>query len=167
MMETWLPIFVGVITLAVLLQMAILLAMFLEFRRLSERTTRIASELQSRINPILNRLQVLIEDTQPRLTGIVVDASEVAHLARSQAQKVDRIFTEAVDRLRLQLIRADQILAGALEAIEDTGSKVRRSVWGPVHQASAFIKGVKTGLDVLRGRPPERSNEQPDEGLFI
>ncbi len=75
-METWLPIFVGVITLAVLLQMAILLAMFLEFRRLSERTTRIASELQSRINPILNRLQVLIEDTQPRLTGMRVNFVE-------------------------------------------------------------------------------------------
>lgn len=168
-MDSWLPFFVIVTALAVVLQMAILAAMYVQFRHMNQRMTRIATDLHARINPILTRLQILVEDTQPRITSMIADAAEITHLARSQAQKMDRIFTEAVDRLRVQLIHADRLLAGALEAIEDTGWKVRRTIWGPVHQASAFIKGVKTGLDFFRSRrrPPEQSGEHQDEGLFI
>jgi len=110
-----------------------------------------------------------VEDIQPRLSSIVADASEITHLARGQAQKVDRIFSEAVDRLRMQIIHADHVLTGALEAVEEAGSKVRRTIWGPVQQASALIKGVKVGLDFFRSqrRPSDRTGEQPDEGLFI
>lgn len=168
-MEHWLPFFVAVTALAVVLQTAILLGMYLQVRQMSERMTRITTDFQTRVSPILSRLQVLVEDTQPRISSMVVDATEIVHLARGQAQKVDRVFSEAADRLRLQLIRADQILTGALEAIEQAGSQVRRTIWSPVHQASAFIKGVKTGLDFFRSqrRPTERSIEHQDEGLFI
>lgn len=168
-MEHWLPFFVAITALAVVLQMAILAAMYLQFRQMNERMTRIATDLQARMNPILSRLQILVEDTQPRITNMVVDATEIVHLARGQAQKMDRVFTEMMDRLRSQLIHADQILAGALEAIDEAGSHVRKTIWGPVHQASAFLKGVKVGLDVLRAqrRPPEHRSEQQDDGLFI
>ena len=40
------------------------------------------------------------------------DTAEITRLARGQAQKVDRVFTEALERLRIQVIRADQILTG-------------------------------------------------------
>lgn len=168
-MEHWLPFFVAITALAVVLQMAILAAMYLQFRQMNERMTRIATDLQARMNPILSRLQILVEDTQPRITNLVVDATEIVHLARGQAQKMDRVFTEMMDRLRSQLIHADQILAGALEAIDEAGSQVRKTIWGPMHQASAFLKGVKVGLDVLRAqrRPPEHRGEQQDDGLFI
>ncbi len=167
-METWLPFFVMVTALAVVLQMVILAAMYFQFRQMSERWTRLTSDLQARINPILFRLQTMVEDTQPRITNMVTDVSEVAHLARAQAQKMDRLFTEAVDRLRVQLIRADQILTGTLEAIDETGSKVRRTLWGPVRKASAFVRGVQVGLEVLRsGRRSSESPADQDDGLFI
>lgn len=168
-MPSWLAFFVVVTAVAVVLQMGILLGLYLQFRRMNEHTTRIATDLHARITPILSRLQVLMEDAQPRITSMLSDAAEITHVARGQAQKVDRVFTEAADRLRVQLIRADRILAGALEAIEESGSKLRRTLWGPVHEASAFIKGVKTGLDFFRSRrrPDDQGGESQDEGLFI
>lgn len=168
-MPSWLAFFVVVTAVAVVLQMGILLGLYLQFRRMNEHTTRIATDLHARITPILSRLQVLMEDAQPRITSMLSDAAEITHVARGQAQKVDRVFTEAADRLRVQLIRADRILTGALEAIEESGSKLRRTLWGPVHEASAFIKGVKTGLDFFRSRhrPDDQGGESQDEGLFI
>jgi len=167
-MQDWLPFFVAVTALAVVLQMAILAAMYFQIRRMSEQMTRILGDFQSRMNPILTRLQMLLEDTQPRLSGMVADVSEIVHLARGQAQKVDRVFTEAVDRLRVQLIHADQILSGTMEAVEVAGSKIRRTVLGPVQQASALIKGIQAGLEFFRarGRGREGAADQ-DEGLFI
>ena len=168
-MESWIAVFVIIAAVAIVMQAGILFVMYKQVRRTSERTARIAEDLHAKINPILSRLQVLLEDTQPRISNIVADAAEITHLARTQAQKMDRVFTEAADRLRMQLIHADQILTGALESIDEAGSKLRRTVWGPVQQASAFVKGVKVGLDFFRSsrRPPERSGEQSDEGLFI
>jgi hypothetical protein len=169
-MQSWLPFFVIVTALAVVLQMAILLALYVQFKRTNERAMRIANDLHARVSPILTRLQVLVDDVQPRISSMVADASEITHLARGQAQKVDRVFTEAADRLRLQLVRADRILTGVLESIEESGSKLRHRLWEPVHNASAFIKGVKTGLEFFRSqrRPRERDSEsQQDEGLFI
>jgi hypothetical protein len=89
-------------------------------------------------------------------------------VARSQAQKVDRVFTDAVERLRLQIIRADQILTGTLEVIEDTGSTIRNKVWEPINKVSAVLKGVKAGIDFLRGqRRPQPDAATQDEELFI
>ena len=167
-MQDWLIVFVAVTALAVVLQMAILAAMFFQIRKMSEQMTRILGDFQSRMNPILSRLQMLLDDTQPRLSGMVVDASEIVRLARAQAQKVDRVFTEAVDRLRVQLIHADRILTGTMEAVEVAGSKIRRTVLGPVQQASALIKGIQAGLEFFRSRDRgKESAADQDEGLFI
>lgn len=166
-MESWLPFFVIVAALALVLQMAILLVMLVQIRRMNERITHIATDLHARINPILGRLQVLMDDAQPRVSAMLADVAEVTHLARSQAVKVDRVFTEAADRLRLQLIHVDRILTGALETVEEAGAQFRRSLWGPLEKASAFIKGVKVGLDVLRAGKRPSGGDQQDESLFI
>ena len=76
----------------------------------------------------------------------------MVYLARVQAQKLDKVFTEASDRLRGQLVRADRILTGTLEAVEDAGTQVRRTILGPVQKASALVQGIKVGLDFLRAR---------------
>ena len=89
-------------------------------------------------------------------------------LPRNQAQKVDRVVTDIAERLRLQVIRADRILTGTLEVIEETGTTVRSKIWQPIHQVSAVLKGVKAGLDFLRERRrPEGEVTTEDEELFI
>ena len=110
----------------------------------------------------------ILEDSEDRIASIMGDAAEITRMARGQAQKMDRVFTDAVERLRIQVIRADQILTGTLEVIEDAGSKFRKTVWGPVQQASALIKGLKVGLDfsAATNRPDSDSTPQ-DEELFI
>jgi hypothetical protein len=168
--ETALIAFVIVTSVAVIIQMAILAGMYIQMRQANERVATLLNEFQARVNPILTHVDRLVSETQPRIVEIVADASEVAHIARSQAQKFDRVVTESLDRLRMQLLHADQILTGALETIEDTGSSFKRSVEGPVRQASAIIRGIKTGIEFFRNR---RTNgeaavaETSDEGLFI
>jgi hypothetical protein len=169
-METWVAVFVCVAAVAILIQAAILVAMFLQMRRTMDRMERFTSDLESRLTPILSRVQILLEDTQPKISEMVADAAHVVYLARAQAQKVDRVFTEASDRLRGQLVRADRILTGALEAMEDAGSKFSNSVWKPVQKVSALMQGIKVGIDLLRSRRGNRRPEEPleqEEELFI
>src|SRR5258708_20338076 len=105
---------------------------------------------------------------------MVSDAADIGYLARGQAQKLDRVFTDAADRFRGQLLHIDRILTGTMEAVEDAGTQFRQSFWRPVQKASALVQGIKVGLDLLRARKgatassasQERSREQEEE-LFI
>lgn len=171
-MQLTIEIFSIVAAVALVVQVAILIALFLQLKRTTESINKMVTDLHTRMGPILTRTQMLLDDTQPRITNLVEDASHLVYLARAQAQKMDKVFTEATDRLRGQMVKADRILSGALEAVEDAGTQVRRSFLGPMQKASAIVQGIKIGLDVLRsrrGRQRERVSdiaEQEDE-LFI
>lgn len=177
-MQVWLEIFSIVAALALVVQVVILTVLLFQMRRTSENVNRLVGEVQSRMGPILTRVQILLDDAQPKISSMVNDASHIVYLARGQAQKVDRVFTEAADRLRGQLVHMDHILTGALEAVEDAGSQVKNSFWRPMHKASALVQGIKVGLDLLRsrrrgwdGRSDRRRGDEPresqEEELFI
>ena len=173
-MQFWLELFSIVAAIALVVQVVILTALLFQMRRTTDNLNRLMTELQSRVGPILTRLQIMLDDTQPKISSMVNDASHIVYLARGQAQKVDRVFTEAADRLRGQLLHADRILTGAMEAMEEAGSQIKHSFWRPVQKASALVQGIKVGLDLLRSRrrsAPRSHNDEPresqEEELFI
>ena len=169
-MESWMLFWAIVTALAVVLQSAVMVALFLSVKKTSERVTKIAEDFERRSAPILSRMHLIMDDLHPRLSTIVANAAEITEVARRQTYKVDRVFSEAVDRLRVQVVRADQILTGTLEGLEEAGTQFRRTVWEPVQNASALIRGIKSGIDALRGlrRPPaQQPPAQGEEELFI
>jgi uncharacterized protein YoxC len=170
-MQTWVEIFVVVAAVAIVIQVALLSALFFQMRRTMERLDNFTHDMEARIGPILTRVQLLVDDTQPKISELVADAAHVVYLTRSQAQKMDRVFTEASDRLRGQLVTVDRILTGALETVEEAGTQFRRSVWKPMQKVSAVVTGIKVGLDLLRARRGGSSrgdgSVETEEELFI
>jgi hypothetical protein len=171
-MESWMPFFVIVAALALVLQAVTIVAIYLQLRRQAQRMEQVARELQNRVAPILSRVQLLLDDAQPRISSMLSDAAHITQLARTQVQHADRVVGEALDRLRMQLVHADQILTGALETVEQTGSQIRRTILGPVQSISALVRGVQTGLEFFgrnrrRADAPQTSETTQDESLFI
>lgn len=168
-MSGWLQAFIVIAAIAIFIQMCILVAMFVQLRLAVTTFLRLGKDLQDRVNPILQRTNRILENSEDRIGSIMSDAAELTRLARGQAQKADRVVTEATERLRSQIIRADQILTGTLEVVEEAGSTFRRTLWEPVNQVSAMIKGIKAGLDFLRkpGGDRDREASTQDEELFI
>jgi len=160
-----------IITIAFVLQVSVLAALFFTTRRTMQKLEKTVTDLNDRAGPILTRVQILLDDTQPRISTMVGDAAHIVYLARGQAQKVDRVFTEAADRLRGQLLHVDRILTGTMEAVEDAGAQFRQSFWGPMQKASALVQGIRVGLDLLRSRraasPRRDEAREQEEELFI
>jgi hypothetical protein len=170
-MQSWLEFFSIVAAIALVIQVVMLTLLFFQMRRTSENVNRLVGDLQTRVGPILTRVQILLDDTQPKISSMVTDASHIVYLARGQAQKIDRVVTDAADRLRGQLVHADRILTGTLEAVEDAGFKFKQGFWRPMQKASALVQGIKVGLDLLRSRRGKSSGDDPreqqEEELFI
>ena len=176
-METWVVACCVIVAIALVVQVAILTMLFLQTKRTMEQVTRITNDLNGRIGPILTRVQIMLDDTQPKITQLVGDAAHVVYLARGQAQKADRVFTDAADRLRGQLAHLDRILTGLLETVEDAGVRLQDSFFKPMHKASALVQGIKVGIDILRSRRAASSSSsrrresddvlETEEELFI
>lgn len=171
-MEFWLPIWAGFTAIAVVIQAGVMVGLFFSVKKTNEKVVKIAEDMQRKMEPILSRLQYTLDETQPKLTAIVGNVAEMTDVAKRQTYKVDRVFSEAIDRLREQVVRADQILTGALEGLEEAGTEFRRTVWEPVQKATAVIRGIQTGIEFLRSsrqpRPPaDRPRGSGEEELFI
>ncbi|HEY4880229.1 MAG TPA: hypothetical protein VIH97_14000 [Candidatus Acidoferrales bacterium] len=169
-MSGWVEAFIVIAAIAIVMQMTILLVMLLQLKKSLEHFTRLSTDLQGRVDPILSRVNRILEDSEGRISSVMGDTAEITRLARGQAQKIDRVFTDTIERLQIQVIRADQILTGAMEVVDEAGSKFRSTLWGPIRQASAVMKGIKVGLDMLRRQQDRRAEPDGaplDEELFI
>jgi len=166
-MQDWVGV---VVAIALVVQVSILTALYIQTRRTAQQVEKTVTDLNNKVGPILTRVQILLDDTQPKISTMVSDAAHIVYLARGQAQKVDRVFTDATDRLRGQLVRADRILTGTLEAVEEAGSQFKHSFWSPFRKASALVQGIKVGIDLLRSRRGSSKKDEPlerEEELFI
>jgi len=164
---TWIAVFIVVAAVAIVMQAFVMLGMYLQIKKTREQVAKLSEDLMARINPVVTKVSNILEDSEERISSLMGDAAEVTRMARIQATKVDRIMTDSLERLRVQIIRADQILTGALEVVEDAGSRVRKTVAGPVIQASAVLHGLKVGIDYLRGRTGDKAGVATDDELFI
>jgi hypothetical protein len=171
-MQNWLPVFVLITAIAFVVQAIVMIALFFAVRKTVARIEAVTTDLHTRLAPIISRLQIIVDDSAPRISAIVNDAAELTRLARSQAQKVDRVLSEMTERLRLQLIHVDQIVTGLMETVERAGSTFRQTVVSPFVKATAFIRGIQTGVEFFSNRrkassDAANSEQRQDEGMFI
>jgi len=169
-MENWIAFFVIVASLAIVMQAAILGGMFFAMKKMTEHLMKITGEVNTKLLPVLEQTNFLLEDSRTRISSVVADTAEIVHIARNQANRFDRVMAEGLEALRGQVIRADQVITGVLESVEEAHTQVRKSVTGPVSQVAAVLRGLKAGLDMfMSGKANgERSRTQSsEEELFI
>ena len=173
-MENLTMVFIAVTAAAVLLQAGILTALYLAVRKSSARMEAVALELKTKAVPTLESAQAMLTELRPRLTVIADNLMETTISVRSQVERVDATVSDAVDRARLQVIRADELLSRTLDRVEETSDMVHQTVISPVRQFSGLIQGVTAGIEFLlggRGRRNGGSREArrpvPQDEMFI
>jgi hypothetical protein len=141
-------VFLGVIALASIVQAGCVVGLFVAGRRMARRLEALQDRVDREIRPTLDSL-----------SRVTRNLSEVSDLAVLQARRIDDLLADSVGK------------------IEETLELVRRVVvkpLGPVIQVTAFLKGIRRGLEVfqqLRGVDNERRGAArhyaEDEHLFI
>jgi len=166
--------FVLLTAAAVLLQAGVLLAMYIAIRQSTTRMEALATEVKTKVFPIVDQAQEMLSATRPRLQVIAENLEESTILLRTQVQRVDAAVHDVVDRARLQVIRADELFTRTLDRVEQTTDMVHKTVISPVRQFSGLMQGITVGLEFLfggRGRRNGGSREDrrpvPQDEMFI
>jgi hypothetical protein len=161
-MADWvMPLFTIVVGVALLMETLMIAVMFIALRRLTGRIEKIAEFVQGRVFPLISQFQLRMDEMQPRISGIVSEASELMHTARHQVERTDRVITATSDRVMAKLVYADEAITGTLESMENTAARIRRTVWAPMRSAKALLIGIQTGLSSY-GRHVRRPVEPMD-----
>lgn len=170
--QTLLTSFIVVTAIAVVIQMGVLIALFLSVRRTSARMERLADALESRAVPTLEAAHAVLTDSRGRITEIVSNLSAVSSSLRSQVDRFDATFSDAMDRTRRQVIRADNLLTRTIDHVEETTEIMHEGVIGPVRRVAGLVQGLTVGIDTffkLTRKFPRREHApvSNDEELFI
>jgi hypothetical protein len=165
----YLPIFVGVTAAAVVIQAGILVALYVAVRKSTSRMEALANEVKDKVLPTVDSAQAIIVDVRPKLDTISTNVSEATTIVRGQVERLDATLTDIVDRSRLQVIRADELLGRTMDRIEETTEAVHRTVISPVRQLSGLMQGLTAGIEVLLGARRRRGHDVsvPQDEMFI
>ena len=169
MNETLLGVFIAVTAVAVVLQMVILAALYFSTKKTSQRVEGLVKQLEEKAIPALTQAQEMLTDARPKLAVILDNMSVTSTTVREQAERINVTLTDIVDRTRLQVIRADELVSRSMDRVEETTEAVHHVVLSPVRQMSAMMTGLFAGIGEYIGGRKVRHQQQavPQDEMFI
>ena len=169
-METLLIISISVTALAVILQAGILIALYLRVMQASKRTETMVAEIHQRALPVLDSAGEILTDSRGKVSEMTENLRAASSLLRSQMERVDHTMSDVLDRARLQVIRADEMVTRTMDRVEETTEMVQQTVVSPVRQLTGLLNGVTAGFNTFfkrRGARSQSHEDMQDEELFI
>jgi DNA-directed RNA polymerase beta' subunit len=151
-METRFTVLLFELGIAIVVEIAILIAILLTVKRSAKKVEALADEVKRRALPTLDQAQELLANTKPRIEEIITHAAESTATLRLQIDRLDSTVTDIVDRTRLHVIRADNLVGKTLDRVEETTEMVQTTVVSPIRQISGVLQGVTAGIASLLGR---------------
>lgn len=166
-METRFTVLLIEIGVALALQIGILLAILLTVQKSTARMQALAEEVQRRALPTLDAAQSLLTTTKPKIEELIANAAATTATIKGQVERLDATVSDAIDRTRLHVIRADELVTRTMDRVEETTELVHHTVISPVRQAAGLVQGLTAGLGALLGRRTRSHAGQPRDEMFI
>lgn len=169
MNETLLTIFVAVTAIAVVVQMVILLALYFTTSKATQRMEALAARVEAEALPALSSARTLLAENTPKINNIVTNLSEASTTVRVQTERIGATLDDVIDRTRLQVIRADEMVSHTFDRIEQTAENMQHVVISPMRRISAVFAGIMAGFGEFAGGRKVRRAEGavPREEMFI
>src|SRR5512142_573984 len=169
MNETLITAFIIITAIAVVLQMLILAGMYFSVKKTSARVEALAKQVEEKAVPALTQATEMLAEAKPKVTVILDNLSATSTTVREQSERINVTLNDIVDRTRLQVIRADELVSRSMDRVEETAEAVHHVVLSPVRQMSAVMTGLFAGIgEYVGGRKVRRQREAvPQDEMFI
>ena len=166
-----LTLFVAITSVAVVLQMLILLGLYLAVRRATAEAENIALDFQRRTTPLVENVRDILADATPKLQAITSNLTEVSATLKHQAETLGDTAVEMAIRARNKVAQADDMITRTLEKVEKTTGAMQDSVLSPVRRVNGILQGLSVGIGAFlnnkRDTRRERQRSANDEGMFV
>jgi hypothetical protein len=168
--DNLLKVFIALTAFAVVIQAGILVALYFAVRKSTAQMEELATQVTTKALPTLETAQGMLVELRPKIETLAENAAESSTLLRGQLERVDSTLSDVLDRTRLQVIRADELLNRTMDKVEETTEVVHKTVVSPLRQVSGLMNAISTGVEVFLGqkrRQPRNGMGVPQDEMFI
>lgn len=167
--NTGLTVALILVAIAVVMQAAAMLGIWLAVRKLPGQVENVRSDIKQRIDPLAQAALEIVNNSREPLRTITVNLTEISRILRDRTSSADQVAAELLEKSRSQIIRVDRMVSDLVDKVETTADSVQKGVLAPIQEVSAVVKGVRSGLEFLfsRRRVTNVSEATQDEQLFI
>jgi hypothetical protein len=165
-----LRIFIAATAFAVVLQALIMVALYLAVRRSTAKMDALANEIKEKALPTMETVQSFLVEVRPKIESITANVEASSTLVKSQLTRLDATLTDALDRTRLQVIRADELLNRTMDKVEETSDIVHKTVVSPLRHVSGVMNAISTGVETFLGQKRRHGKNGmgvPQDEMFI
>ena len=135
------------------------MGLYVAVRKSTAKMEALATEVTDKALPTMETVQSHAGgNSRPKLDVMTVNLSESSTLVRNQLGRLDATLTDALDRTRLQVIRADELLNRTMDKVEETSDAVHKTVISPLRQVNGLMSA-----DQHRSRSLPRAEKAPSE----
>ncbi|MBC8167286.1 MAG: hypothetical protein H7Y20_15630 [Bryobacteraceae bacterium] len=135
-----------------------------ENRRNIADVTAKASEIASKASEITSKAN----DIASKATEIASKATEVMEMGKAQMVKIDGVITDASDRAKVQLERAELVVDDTVGRVHQTVTSVHNGVLKPVRELQGLAAGMRAAVQhLLNGGRPSVADATHDDEMFI
>lgn len=180
-MDDKLTVYIAVLTACLVLQTIVIVAAAIAMLKLRSRMEAMAGRLeeargilQTRVLPALDDAKAMQQDlkaffdaARPKIETFLDNASRISTTTRASVERMETTVNDAIDRVRLQVIRGDEMLTRTMDRIEETSEKVQHTVMSPVRQVSGIVHALSTGFGSYFNQQKRRRNGGPSDEMFI
>ncbi len=157
-------VFVFVAAIALLIQAGFLFGIYKAVRNMEVNAARVLPKVET----LVVSSQAAVEDGRIRMAELTIKAHAMLDMSHKQLQTVDGFLTDAAERGRVQMDRAEIFLDDAMGRAQNTVSMVHGTVVAPLRQINGLASGVRAALQFfLRGNRPSPDRATMDEEMFI
>jgi uncharacterized protein YoxC len=164
-------LFVIVAAVAIVIQMAIMVAMFLAMKKTAARMEALAGKMEEQTTPLLATSRAILDDAQPKIAEITANLAESSATVRAHVSQIAEVTGDIVERAHAHAVRVDDFVGHTMDKIETTTEVLQNKVIGPVRQVRAIMQAVNAGVSFLRAnrsrKKPAAGTMEEDEEMFI
>ena len=173
-----LTVFVFVSAIALVIQAGLLFGIYKAARTLQQQTTAVLPQVQS----VLAKAEATIDESRKNIVELTAKANEITNKAneitskanelmdmgKAQMVKLDVVITDASQRAKVQLERAELVVDDTMTRVHQSVTAVHHGILRPVKEIQAITAGISTAIQhFLRGGRPSVAQATHDDEMFI
>lgn len=155
-LETILIVFVAFTGIAVVLQAAILFAIFISLRKTAKSLLEVTEDLKATVVPMVHSTRELVERITPQIITVSVGLATLTETLKRESAGVTVSASDILQRVSKQMQRLDAMLTASLNALERATVVVETAVSAPVRQVNGVLAAIRAVVDTYRSETPRR-----------
>jgi ABC-type transporter Mla subunit MlaD len=164
-------VFVIISAVALLIQMGMLIGIYRVARAMQQKVEGTLPKVHSimdKADSTLAQSRQHVIDITARANGIMGAASDIVNSAKDQLGKIDELVTDASNRARTQMDRAEMVLDDTMGRVQESVATVHQGINRPLREISGVAAGLRAAIAHLaQGARPSVAQVTQDEEMFI